>query len=166
MGNEKETPLEEMEKTESTYEEDIENNEEAISPVPPDDREVDWEAEAEAIVESLDDPVDEETERESEATSVEIIDERFSTEILEDAIRRRDITKIKEFLTYIPDVDIALAAAELEDIKDLIYLFRHTPSESAATIFDELPPEKKEELIAALTDRELVRIINESSRRS
>ena len=137
--------------------------EETINPVPPNDKEVDWEAEAEAIVESLDEPVDEETEKESERTSAEILDERFTTDILSDAIHRRDVNKLKEFLTYIPDIDIATAAAELEDIKDLIYLFRHTPSESAAAIFDELPPETKEKLVSALTDRELVRIINESS---
>ena len=115
--------------------------------------------EAKAILESKDDEI----EDESEITSDEINDEKMSPEILEDAIKRRDVTKLRDFLTYIPDVDIAQAASELEDVKDLIYLFRHTPSESAAVIFDELPDEVKEELVTAMSDRELIRIINESS---
>ena len=115
--------------------------------------------EAKAILESKDDEI----EDESEITSDEINDEKMSPEILEDAIKRHDVTKLRDFLTYIPDVDIAQAASELEDVKDLIYLFRHTPSESAAVIFDELPDEVKEELVTAMSDRELIRIINESS---
>ena len=77
--------------------------------------------EAKAILESKDDEI----EDESEITSDEINDEKMSPEILEDAIKRRDVTKLRDFLTYIPDVDIAQAASELEDVKDLIYLFRH-----------------------------------------
>ncbi len=100
---------------------------------------------------------------ESEVTSEEINDERISPEILEDAIKRRDLAKLKDIFTYIPDIDIAQAASELEDIKDLIYLFKLSPSENSAAIFDELPQETKEELVKAMTDRELVRIINESS---
>ena len=109
-------------------------------------------------------PVEEEEHiDESEVTSEEINDERISPEILEDAIKNRNVAKLKEIFTYIPDVDIAHAASELEDIKDLIYLFRLAPSENTATIFDELDQDMKEELVKAMTDRELVRIINESS---
>ncbi|MCR5078811.1 MAG: magnesium transporter [Bacilli bacterium] len=142
-------------------EEELLEEEEMVSPEleeASEDKSIDA-IEAKAILDSVDDEI----EDESEITSDEINDERMSPEILEDAIRRRDVNKLRDFLTYIPDVDIAQAASELEDIKDLIYLFRHTPSESAAVIFDELPDEVKEDLVTAMSDRELIRIINESS---
>ena len=103
------------------------------------------------------------TNEESEVTSDEINDEKISPAILEDVIHRKDAAKLTEIFTFIPDADIAEAASELENVTDLIYLFRNTPSKNAAALFDELDQDTKEKLIAAMTDKELVKLVNEQS---
>ncbi len=95
-------------------------------------------------------------------TSEEINVKKVSVEELESAISSHNRAKLKEIFETVPDIDIAEAAEEL-DIKTLITLFRDVPSESSAPLFDELSQEKKEELVLAMTDKELVALINEQS---
>ncbi len=95
-------------------------------------------------------------------TSEEINVKKVSTEELESAISTHNRAKLKEIFETVPDIDIAEAAEEL-DIKTLITLFRDVPSEASAPLFDELSQDKKEELVRAMTDKELVALINEQS---
>ncbi len=84
----------------------------------------------------------------------------ITTEELERIIKSRDKQAMRTIFETVPDIDIAEAANDLE-ITELIFLFREgTPSETAP-IFDELSQEKKEELIKAMTDKELVPLIAE-----
>jgi magnesium transporter len=49
------------------------------------------------------------------------------------------------------------------DIKDLINLFRDVNSTLTSSLFDELSQDKKEELVKAMTDKDLVKVINEQA---
>lgn len=95
-------------------------------------------------------------------TSEEVNVKKVSSEELFEAISLHNRTKLKDIFETVPDIDIAEAAEEL-DIKSLIALFRSLPSEASAPLFDELNQEKKEELVKAMTDKELVALINEQS---
>lgn len=93
-------------------------------------------------------------------TSEEINVKTITSEELEIAIIYHNRPKLKEIFDTVPNIDIAEAAEKL-DIKILIALFRDVPSELSAPLFDELSQDKKEELVAAMTDKELVAIISE-----
>ena len=75
-------------------------------------------------------------------------------------IRRKDRKALLTIFEIVPNIDIAEAVADFEPA-DLLYIFRAVPSEITADFFDELPSDTKEKLIKAMTDKELVEIINE-----
>jgi len=93
-------------------------------------------------------------------TSEDITAITFNSEVLHEAILKHKRAEILRFFEEIPDQDIAEAAEEL-DIKEVISLFRSIPSETSAPLFDHFSQDKKEELVAAMTDKELVELINE-----
>ncbi|MBO4737200.1 MAG: hypothetical protein J5627_02010, partial [Bacilli bacterium] len=95
-----------------------------------------------------------------EVTSEEITQSRFGPEDLEAAIKTRDRKALSEIFETIPDADIAEAAEEI-DIKELITLFRYAKPSMTAPLFAELSQDKKEELVTAMSDRELIAMINE-----
>jgi len=97
-----------------------------------------------------------------EATSEDVTESTFNEDILRDAIERHDAEKLKNIFDSVPDADIAKACEEL-DIKELITLFRDTKSEQNASLYDELSQETKEALVQAMTNKELVALINQQS---
>lgn len=103
-------------------------------------------------IEEIDVPID-------EITSEDITEASFDEEMLREAITAHDKIKLKEFFDTIPDADIAKACEEL-DIKDVITLFRDTKSEQNASLYDELSQDMKESLVQAMTNKELVELIN------
>jgi len=106
----------------------------------------------------------EEILEESETIDVEESDEelveKVTTEELREAIVKRDRDALRRIFETVHDVDIAEACENL-DIKELITLFRGLNSAMTAPLFDNLSQDKKEELINAMTDKELVNLINE-----
>jgi magnesium transporter len=87
---------------------------------------------------------------------------KITTEELSEAIEKHDEKALSSIFAEVPDIDIAEAAEDL-DIKELIRLFRDIPSANSAPLFDELSQDKKEELVQAMSNKELVTIINEQS---
>jgi len=106
-------------------------------------------------------PAIEEAEHDEE-TSEELTQSLFDAEVLEKAIKDRNKREITEIFEKFPDADIAQAAEGLET-SALIALFRFAPSAYTAPLFDDLSVDKQEELIKAMTDKELVAIINAQS---
>lgn len=102
-------------------------------------------------------PMDEPTGEEDDENAANV--ETVSTEELEKDIQSHDAVALKHIFDVVPDIDIAEAAENL-DIKDLITLFRDVNSEVSAPLFDNLSQDKKEELVKAMTDKELVSVIN------
>jgi len=86
--------------------------------------------------------------------------EEVTGEELENAINAKGRTELERIFEEVPDIDIAEACEKIE-ITTLIRLFRKMPSEMTAELFEELSQDKKEELIKAMTDKELVNLINE-----
>lgn len=103
--------------------------------------------------------LDEITSGETEEAD-EVVVAKVTTEELESAIINRDRDALRVIFETVPDIDIAEACNELE-IKELVTLFRDVRSSVTAPLFDALSQEKKEELIKAMTDKELVALINE-----
>lgn len=86
--------------------------------------------------------------------------EEVTGEEIEKAIISRNKKELERIFEEVPDIDIAEACETIE-ITTLIRLFRMMPSEMTAELFEELSQDKKEELIKAMTDKELVELINE-----
>ena len=101
-------------------------------------------------------------ERKIEETEEEDEERKLTTEDLEEMILKRDVNGFRELFINTPDIDIAEAANDLEP-KDLIWVFRAVESKYTAGFYDELNQEAKENLVKALTDKELVQLINSQS---
>ncbi|MCR5492008.1 MAG: magnesium transporter [Bacilli bacterium] len=99
--------------------------------------------------------MDEEREEEREGLNVA----KVESEQLQDIIDRKDRGALKDIFLHVPAIDIAEAADEME-AKDLIFIFRNVESSLTADFFDALSQDTKEQLIAAMTNRDLVQIIN------
>lgn len=86
--------------------------------------------------------------------------EMLEKEELIELIKQKKRKEIEEIIDKVPSIDIAEVCDEI-DVKDLIYIFRAFKSEFTAELFEELSQDKKEELIATMTNKELVALINE-----
>ena len=95
-------------------------------------------------------------ENESTATKVASID----PEKILGYIRKKDRKALLTVFEIVPNIDIAEAVNDFEPA-DLLFIFRSVPSEITADFFDELSSDTKESLIKAMTDKELVDLINE-----
>ena len=108
--------------------------------------------------------IEKKEEVDEDEVDLEQIDEekKISTEDLESLVESKDVTSIRHIFVTVPDVEIAEAANNLE-VKDLIFIFRCVETKYTAELFEELNQEAKENLVKALTDKELVKIITEQS---
>ena len=91
----------------------------------------------------------------------EILEEELRERVLR-AIETRNSKELVEIFDTIPNIDIAEAIEDVDDVKTLLYIFRVVPSEYTAEFFVELTQEQQELLINSFTDKELVNLINES----
>ena len=87
---------------------------------------------------------------------------KVTTEELEECISKKDHARLLEIFELVPTIDIAEAADELEPAQ-LIYIFHTVESNLTADFFDDLSQESKENLIKAMTDKELVALVNEQA---
>ena len=83
----------------------------------------------------------------------------ITSEKLLEYIKRKDRKAIQTVFDIVPNIDIAEASDDFEPA-DLLFIFRSIPSEISADFFDELSSDTKEKLISAMTDKQLVEIIN------
>ena len=77
------------------------------------------------------------------------------------AFQKKDRNEIVEIFDTIPNIDIAEALQDEDDVKVLLYIFRVVNNEYAADFFAELSPEQQESVINAFSDKELVALLNE-----
>lgn len=78
------------------------------------------------------------------------------------AIQKRDRQKVIEIFDTVPNIDIAEAIEDVDDVKALLYIFKVLDNEYAAEFFAELSSDQQELIINAFSDKELVELINES----
>ena len=100
----------------------------------------------------------EEEHYESDATRVAEI----TSEELQKIVSSRDRKALVEVFEHVPTIDIAEAADDFEP-QDLIYIFQNVESNFTAEFFDDLSQDTKESLIKAMTDKDLVQLVNEQS---
>lgn len=98
-------------------------------------------------------------EEEKEEREEDVSVAKVTSEELEELIRNKDRGGLAEVFLRVPTIDIAEAAEEL-DPKDLIFIFRNVESSYTADFFTELSQQAKESLVRAMTDKELVPLIN------
>ncbi|MCR4562634.1 MAG: magnesium transporter [Bacilli bacterium] len=109
-------------------------------------------------IEKEENPIPEESEDSVGEEGVEV--EKISTEELSSILASHNKEELARIFEEVPDIDIAEAADKLE-VEELIRMFRDVPSEMTANVFDELAQDTKENLIKAMTDKELVKLLNE-----
>ncbi|MBQ9458166.1 MAG: magnesium transporter, partial [Bacilli bacterium] len=89
----------------------------------------------------------------------EIVVAEIGEDDLLDLVRKKDKAGLLDVFEKVPTIDIAEAADGFEP-SDLITIFRLVKSEYTADFFDGLSQDTKENLIKAMTDKELVPLIN------
>ena len=78
------------------------------------------------------------------------------------ALKDKNANELREIFETVPNIDIAEAVENVEDVPSLLYIFRVVNNEYAADFFAELSTEQQEKIINAFTDRELVELIKNS----
>jgi len=87
---------------------------------------------------------------------------RITTKKLAALVSKKDGKAIQKIFIKVPDIDIAEAANTLTPT-ELIFIFRCVESKYTAEFFDELDQDAKENLVKAMTDKELVQIVNQQA---
>lgn len=89
----------------------------------------------------------------------------IQTEKIEELLTKKDYRGIKDLFELYPDIDIADACNEIpiENIKELIPIFRVVKSEYTSNFFNYLDDEHKEAVIKVMTDKEIVTLLDATS---
>ena len=85
--------------------------------------------------------------------------ELISTEKIEQLIDTKNVKELRHLFEVVPEIDIAEACADLEDVKKIVFILKTVKSEYTAEFFTDLPAEIKEELIKFLSDDQLAEIL-------
>lgn len=85
--------------------------------------------------------------------------ELISTEQIEQLIDSKNVKELRHIFEVVPEIDIAEACADIEDVKKIVFILKTVKSEYTAEFFTDLPSEVKEELINALSDDQLTEIL-------
>ena len=78
------------------------------------------------------------------------------------AIQKRNSKELVEIFETIPNIDIAEAIEDVDDVKTLLYIFRVVDNEYSAEFFAELSTDQQELIIKSFSDKELLNLISES----
>ena len=81
------------------------------------------------------------------------------TEQIEQLIDTKNVKELRRLFEVVPEIDLAEACAEFEDVKKIVFILKTVKSEFTAEFFTDLPPEIKEEIIAYLSDDQLAEIL-------
>ena len=78
------------------------------------------------------------------------------------AIKNKKVNVLRELFETIPTIDIAEILDEIDDISLLLYPFRVISSEYTGELFAELSTEQQEKIINAFSDKDLIKLLEES----
>ena len=78
------------------------------------------------------------------------------------AIKNKKVNVLKEIFETVPTIDIAEVMNDIEDVTTLLYPFRVIPSEYTGELFAELSSEQQEKIINAFSDKDLIKLLEES----
>ena len=83
-------------------------------------------------------------------------------DLILNAIKNKKVNVLKEIFETVPTIDIAETLDDIEDVSLLIYPFRVISSEYTGELFAELSSDSQEKIINALTDKDLIKLLEES----
>jgi len=87
------------------------------------------------------------------------MEEKNYQEEIRSLLENRKFNALREYISEMQNVDIALVMGEMKD-EDSLKLFRLLPKDMAADVFAELESDDQKYIISALSDREASNIIN------
>ena len=90
---------------------------------------------------------------------MELQEEKTTTEILQELLETRQYTKLRQTISEMNTVDIAIAMGEMEN-EDSLKMFRILPKDMAADVFADLEMDAQQYIIRSLSDREASNIID------
>ncbi len=79
-----------------------------------------------------------------------------------DAVTNKKTALLKELFETIPTIDIAEALEDIEDVTVLMYVFRVISSDYTGDLFAELSSEQQEKIITSFSDKELIKLLENS----
>ena len=79
-----------------------------------------------------------------------------------DAIVNKKSALLKELFETIPTIDIAEAMEDIEDVTQLMYVFRIISSDYTGDLFAELSSEQQEKIIKSFSDKDLLQLLENS----
>ena len=85
--------------------------------------------------------------------------ELISTEKIEQLIDTKNVKELRHLFEVVPEIDLAEACADIEDVKKIVFILKTVKSEFTAEFFTDLPAEVKEEVIKCLSDDQLAEIL-------
>ena len=91
----------------------------------------------------------------------EINNKQLREQIVE-SFQNKNAAQLKEIFETVPNIDIAEALEDIDDVAVFLWLFRVVEDEYAADVFAELSSEKQEDIINSFGDKQLVELLNNS----
>ena len=88
----------------------------------------------------------------------EELEELTLTEQIEECYKTKNVSKLREIFETTPNIDIAEAMEEIDDVAVFLFMFRAIKDEYAAEVFAELSSEKQEVIINSFGDKQLVEL--------
>ena len=79
-----------------------------------------------------------------------------------DAIVNKKTALLKELFETIPTIDIAESMEDIEDVTQLMYVFRVISAEYTGDLFAELSSEQQEKIVASFSDKDLIQLLENS----
>ena len=83
-------------------------------------------------------------------------------DLILNAIKNKKVNVLKEIFETVPTIDIAEAMDDIDDVSLLLYPFRVISSEYTGELFAELSSEQQEKIINAFSDKDLIKLLEES----
>ena len=79
-----------------------------------------------------------------------------------DAIQNKKPALLKELFETIPTIDIAEIMDDIEDVAQLMYVFRVVSADYTGDLFAELSSEQQEKIITSFSDKDLLKLLENS----
>ena len=83
-------------------------------------------------------------------------------DLIINALTNKKANVLKEIFETVPTIDIAEAMEDIDDVSILIYPFRVISSEYTGELFAELSTEQQEKIINAFSDKDLIKLLENS----
>lgn len=88
--------------------------------------------------------------------------EQLTLEMVRNLINQKNVSKLRELFEEYEEIDIAEICNQLEDVADLLFIFKTVKSDYTAELFSYLDSEQQEKLINVFNDKQLTDLLANS----